>query len=66
MIIVIFRYGRYGTPKPQISLIDEPLRESAGTVKSPRGIFDPVNEAVKVPQPSVIVVDEDSNQQVNL
>uniref|UniRef100_A0AAR5Q1X1 PHD finger protein 10 n=2 Tax=Dendroctonus ponderosae TaxID=77166 RepID=A0AAR5Q1X1_DENPD len=28
------RYGRYGVPKPQISLIDAPLPESAGTVKS--------------------------------
>ncbi|XP_076273281.1 uncharacterized protein LOC143204568 isoform X2 [Rhynchophorus ferrugineus] len=58
------RYGRYGTPKPQISLIDEPVRESGGTVKSPRGLFDPGTEMVKVSQPCIIVVDEDSNQQV--
>lgn len=29
-----FRYGRYGTPKPQICLVDAPVAESTGTVKS--------------------------------
>lgn len=28
------RYGRYGVPKPQISLVDQPVPETSGTVKS--------------------------------
>ncbi|XP_030750773.1 uncharacterized protein LOC115878406 isoform X2 [Sitophilus oryzae] len=55
------RYGRYGTPKPQISLVDEPVKEAGGTVKSPRGLFDSVTEDVKISQPIVITDEEDSN-----
>ncbi|XP_050308214.1 microtubule-associated protein futsch-like isoform X2 [Anthonomus grandis grandis] len=51
------RYGRYGEPKPQISLIDEPVQEVEGTIKSRKGLFDPLTEKINICQP--IGVDED-------
>ncbi|CAH1123652.1 unnamed protein product [Ceutorhynchus assimilis] len=40
------RYGRYGKPKPQISLIDAPVEETAGTIKSNLRLFHPGSENI--------------------
>lgn len=52
------RYGRYGVPKPQISLIDEPVQETAGTIKSHMGLFNPETERINITQP--IHIDDDN------
>ncbi|XP_066252715.1 putative leucine-rich repeat-containing protein DDB_G0290503 isoform X2 [Euwallacea similis] len=54
------RYGRYGVPKPQISLIDAPVQELEGTVKGLTGLFSPGKVEVNISQP--IVVEDDNSE----